>query len=97
MSVDGLLRWRNRVASVDGPPSWVRRLVLMCVWFGQEWARYYGGEPAASVRDLAQWTGLHPRTIRRHLCIAESEGWVRRLDSHDVARWEPVLGEGAVT
>lgn len=92
-----LLRWRDTVASEGGPPSWVTRLVLMCIWFSHEKAYYEGGEPAASVRDLAAWSGLHPRTVRRHLRVAEESAWVARVETCDGPRWEPLLGEGAVT
>lgn len=97
MSESHLLRWRNAVASVDGPPSPTRRLVLMTVWYGQERARIYGGEGRASVEELARWAGLHRRTVRRHLAIAEEEGWIVRIDGYDGTRWEPLLGEGAIT
>ena len=96
MNAELLRRWRNTVASENGPPSWVTRLVLMCIWFGQENAHRHGGEPAAAVRELVRWSGLHPHTVRRHLRIAESAAWVRRIEAHDGTRWEPVLGEGAI-
>lgn len=97
MSERLLLRWRNTVASVDGPPSPTRRHVLMAIWWGQERARYYGGEARASVGDLVRWTGAHRSTVTRHLRIAESEGWARPVEAYDGVRWEPVLGEGAIT
>ena len=92
MSMGALLRWRDAVTSADGPPSPTRRHVLLVMW----WAITEGGRTTPSPREIAAWCGRTRRTVIRHLRIAESEGWVERIETAEGVRWSPMLGEGVV-
>ena len=68
-------RWRDLVASADGPPSATTRHVLITLSLHMDGD---GGQCFPSTRLLAERTGVSERVVCAHLALAADGGWIRK-------------------
>lgn len=68
-----LFRWRWDIASPNGPASTTRHVLFtLSIHMNED------GQAFPSIALLAIKTGLSDRAVRKHLKIAEKEGWITR-------------------
>lgn len=69
-----LYEWRAAVLSARGPESPITRLVLLVLmtWAGPDMTAF------PSQAAIAKRCALSIRAVRKHLDIAEAEGWIIR-------------------
>ena len=67
-------RWRDLVASMNGPPSATTRHVLLTLGLYMDLTGYC----FPSTRRLAESTKLSERVVCRHLALAVGGGWISK-------------------
>jgi hypothetical protein len=74
-SIPLLFRWRKAFQSEDGPSSPVTRHCLLTL---STFMDEHGNNAFPSIATLAARTRLSERTVRTHLSLAATQGWIDR-------------------
>ena len=69
-----LFEWRDAIQSPAGPPNPTTRHVLLSL---STWMDLQGKSCFPTQEQIQTATGLTPKTIRKHIRLAEKQGWIK--------------------